>query len=294
MDHTSQTILFKIWKYGLTLPEFDFDYSERVFKYKKSYVRFFNFIILFLLYLVLLISNRAILTSNVITFVATFYKFILFFNTCYSTLVIYSAVGIIEKMSRNLRTITTLQKDLGPYRNTKRKRNEVLWLIYIGVLYFSMFVCDYFLATMDMGFKLEIVIYHIFYVIDIEFQQLLITFNCFIAIYFQQLNQYLESINRRTDDLTDFELVMDESKMAAKDFMSVSSHLILIKCFYVSCSIIVCLFMNMEYANLKISVLTCALSYASNILWFCIEVSKIIFAVHQYVAICEEVRCHTF
>lgn len=287
-EYSSQNLLFKMWKYGLILPEFTYNKSEKVFKHKMSYVRFFNCTILLILNYLILVSENG-QDSKVFIFVTTVYNFLLIFTTWFTTIVIYLAVGTIEKMSENTKTIIQLKKFLDIDGYTKNRRIDFSWLIYLGILYFIMFVADVSLYFMDVHFNVNLILFiHIFYILDIEFQQLLICFKSSVVIHFQQLNQCLENGKYNPEYIKYYQKMMDETEMATSDFISVSSYMIIVKYLYVAYSIVLSLFIGMEFAEMN-SNLTFALSCITNSIWFSIEVSMILLVVHQDDSICVEV-----
>lgn len=268
-EYSSQNLLFKMWKYGLILPEFKYNESEKVFKHKMSYVRFFNCTVLLILNYLILVSENG-QDSKVFIFVTTVYNFLLIFTTWFTTIVIYLAVGTIEKMSENTKTIIQLKKFLDIDGYAKNRRIDFSWLIYLGILYFIMFVADVSLYFMDVHFNVNLILFiHIFYILDIEFQQLLICF-------------------KSSDYTKYYQKIMDATEITASNFMSVSSYMIIVKYLYVAYSIVLSLFISMEFAEMN-SNLTFALSCITNSIWFSIEVSMILLVVHQDDSICVEV-----
>lgn len=288
-DYSSQNVLFKLWKYGLILPIFDYNHSEEVFKYRKSYARFFNCVLLFSLYYVIIKSIKMDFDSWTHLIVSITYTFIVLANTCFSVYTIYSNIETIEKMSVNSRKIITLETTLGICGYIKRKRFDIRWLFYIGLLYILLFVCDISLSTMNLSMKIsELLVINMFYILDLEFQQLLTCFKCSIVFHFEQLNHHLEK-KYRPDYLKGYKSLLEESNIGANDLMAISSYLVCVKFLYASHTIIVCIFMDMELTAMEISLISMELIRLSSCLWFMIEISGIIFAIHQDVSIYEEV-----
>lgn len=286
-DFSSQNLLFKLWKYGLILPEFHYDHSKKNFRYRRSYARFLSWIILFSLSYIVYKSNISVKDSAVIMFVTTVYNFLIVFNTWFSIVVIYFSIGIIENMSEKIRTISELEKNLGIYGYLLRKRGDVYWLVYEVFMYIIMFVSSLSLSKMDDKFKItNIVIAHIFFMLDIECQQLLIFYKHSISFHLEQLNSFLEKGHSNADNLSVYDSIIQESKKAAIDFMSICCEIILTRCFYVSYSIIVSLFMRMEFTYIDLSFF---ISWLTIILWYSFEVVMILIVVHQDDSIYKEV-----
>lgn len=290
-DFSSQNILFKLWKYGLILPKFEYNPSKKVFEYKKSYIRYLNWMILLILGYLLMEFNKSILESPVIVFVVTTYNWLLFLNTCFNIFVIFFAVGTIEKMSENVKNISLLTKTIGSYGNIKRQRIDVTWLIYVGFLYIFMFVCTAFFYLIDMNFIAMVrLAVHVCYMLNIESQELLICYKSSIVYHLQQFNTLLENGNSKLENMKEYKLLIDECKRTVCDFKSVSSYLVLVKCFYVAYSCIVSLFMHMDFAAQNPYSFSFVLSCLTNILWFSIEVCTLSLVVSQDDAIHKEVR----
>lgn len=279
-DYNSQNLLFKMWKYGLILPKFDYNISNGVFEFKRSYIRFLIWMILVSLNYFVIEFNYAIQSSNVIIFVVTIWNLLLFINTWSTIFLIYSAVTIIEKMSESIRNINQLKKTAGIFGYIKRKRIEDPWLIYVGILYILMVLCSIYVSSIHRDFKFAItLIVLVFDLLDIESQQLLICFKCSIVYHLQQLNKFLKNGSSNSSCLKDYKLLIDKLKETVCDFMSISSNVILVKCSFVTYSITVNIFMHIEFS--KLDTLTFAFSLAANFIWICLELSMILMVVHQ-------------
>lgn len=290
-DFFSQNVLFRIWKYGLFLPKFIYNNSKGVFEFKKSYIRFFNWMVLLLLNFIIVTGNKSASSDSlVIILITAIYSFFLLSNTWYTIFVIYFNVGTIEKMSVNMIKLFRLETTSGIYEYKKRKRIEFVWLIFVMSLYSIIFLVDICFVALVDDFNLTVkLVFHIFCILEIEFQQLLICFKSSILYHAQDVNSFSKNGNETTNFIKHYETIIDETKMAASDFMSVSSHMILVKCLYLGYSFVVCLFMQIQFIDMNMGVLKFSLICVNNIIWFSIETSMVLLVVRQDFSVYKEV-----
>lgn len=293
IEYSSQNLLFNIWKYGLILPVFTYNHSEGVFKYTKSYSRFFNLTALAVLTYIIMHSTQILEKSSVMLFITYTYNSSLFFNTWCTIILIYFAVGNIEKMSEKMKTLIRLKNSLGICGYTDR-RIETTWLIYVVFLQIMMLFCDISMSIMDDHYKIAFILnMHFYYILDIQFLQLLICFKSAIIFNLQQLNTVLRN-GYQPSKMADYKSFIDESKMVANEFISFSSYMTLNQCFYITYSIVLSIFMNMENSRMYFDYFAFLISCVSNSLWFFIEASIILFDVNQDVGMHKEVCFFSF
>lgn len=281
--YSTYNVLFKMWKYSLILPIFEYNKTEQVFKYKKSYFRFVNcFLLLILNYKIYTHKNEILSKTLVITFVIKTYRLFLYFISWFNILFIYFHIDHIENFSK---TLVKLEEILKITENTKWERIEWKWLILTFCLSIPIIGSEIYFLTLNIDRRvMDVVTFRYFYFLDIISLHLIISGNRCSLLHYQKLNEDSEITNNPK-----ITKLMSELQTATYHFMDVCSYMILSKCFYSTDTVIASLFMNMEIFKMNLSSWIDLCSCISICAWLGIQVSMIILVVHQVVGIHQEV-----